>query len=387
MPPRKRTRQQVAADVELANLPPVPEGYAVLSATEERRERELEEILDQVGTDARIKVWQITDGKSSYAGDMSADGFTLDALLEAFGGGDKTLHIMQGKTRVEKLSVSLDPSIPARNPRAPKAAAGAAPGTMDMNSLIMLMAKGQMDSAQAMTTMMTGMVGAVATMMGASRPTTDPVAQAVQIANVLKQPPNGGGVAEALSLIREGMKIGEQMNGKDDDDGVMTVVSKGMDTLSVLVNGIVEERKAKASASAPRELPAGDRVVSETGAGGGGNNGTTQADTSSVSVRPWVDKVRPNIGQLLAASKFLPPSAAADTIANTLSDDEFDDLLDDIHDQENGGFGGRLKEYFPREIDAVAPEWLGEVLRILLSDYVELDEPAADDPPTSVGSN
>lgn len=388
MTTRRRRTTTPAADIELANLPPVPDGFAPLSPTEERRERELEDILSELGSDARVKVWQIIDGKASYAGDMSADGFTLDALLEAFGGGDKSLVIMQGKTRVEKVTVSLDPSIPPKNPRTPKPVPGQpAPGGLDMNNMFALMAKSQMDSAQMMTNVMGGIVAALTTVMGATR-NADPVAQAIQIATVLK-PANNGNVSEAMTMFREGMELAERYAGKDDDDGVMGVVSKGLDTLTVLINGMVEERKAKLA----RGLPAGGGDSAGQAGGGGdgsgdGGDGGARGDGTSapsvadgMSVRPWVDAVRPNIGKLLSASSFLPPSSAADAIAKTLSDDQFFDLIDDIQDQTNGGFGERLKEYFPKDIATVDPHWLGEVLQILLSEHV--DEPGAEDEPAT----
>ena len=173
-PPRRRRATKTAPpeNVELANLnlPPLPDGYGgvpLMSATEERRERELEDILNEVGSDARVKVFQIIDGKASYAGDLSAEGFTLDVLLDNYGGGEKSLTIMQGKTKVETVRVSLDPSIPAKNPRAAKVAT--APGGMpDMSSVLATMAASQMQSAQAMVSMMGGIVGAMTTAMTAT---------------------------------------------------------------------------------------------------------------------------------------------------------------------------------------------------------------------------
>jgi hypothetical protein len=67
-----------------------------------------------------------------------------------------------------------------------------------------------------------------------------------------------------------------------------------------------------------------------------------------------------------------------------LSDDEFNDLLDDIHDQQGGGFGVRLPAYFPGvPFGVVDPHWLGRILEILISEYVE--ETADDDGATTNG--
>lgn len=399
---RRRTRATTpAADIELARLPedtPVPAGYTTLSPTEERRERELEDILAEIGTDARLKVWQSIDGKSSYAGDMSADGFTLDALLDAFGGGDKTIVIMQGKTRVDKFTVSLDPSIPPKNPRTPKGVTTPANGSSpDLTSVFAMMAKNSMDQAQMMTTMMGGIVGAMTTVMQATG-RTDPIAQAIQIATVLKPGNDRNSVTEAMTMFREGMQLAERYAGKDEGDGVMDVVSKGMDTLALVVNGMVNERKTKAAQAAieaARRIPATTGDGNPPGVGGSDSGGGDAGGTSgggmvapgvpgetAMSIRPWVDAVRPHIGKLLAASSFLTPSAAADTIQHHLSDDQFDDLLNDIEDQSNGGFGSRMRDYFPADIDKANPEWIGQTLQILLDEYAATDEDS-DTPPVA----
>lgn len=394
---RARGKRGAAADIELANLPPITgapamaaDGFAVLSPTEERRERELEDILSELGSDARVKVWQLIDGKSSYAGDMSADGFTLDGLLEAFGGGDKRLVIMQGKTRVETVAVSLDPSIPPKNPRGPKAAAGSSPGGMDVINIFGALAQQQAQSSSMMMTMMTGIIGALTTVMTTTKQ-ADPIAQAIQIAQVLKPNEGGGSVSEQMAMFREGMQLAERYAGKgEEEDGVMSVVSKGMDTLGVLVNGLVAERQAKAAAVralppgySPSQLAPTIHGAGDSFDGASGGSDTPPDDAGPVmSIRPWVDAVRPHFAQLVGASKFLPPSAAADAISKMLTDEQFNDLVDDIENPEGGGFGVRLSEYFPGIGEQVKPEWIGAVLQSLL-DEADDEASAADAPPNT----
>lgn len=390
MTPRRATKRQSAAalpptvdEVELANLDALnaPPGYTSMTPTDERREREVEELVSELGSDGRIKVWSIIDGRSTYAGDMSAEGFTLDALLDAFGGGEKSLVLMQGKTKVDTFKVSLDPTIPAKNPRTPKAVAATNGAAPDMANILAAMAASQMQAAQTMTTMMTGMVSAMTAVMTATKPANDPMELALKVAELVR-PAGGGSVTEAMTMFREGMQLAERYAGKDDDDGVMSVVGKGMDTLAVLVGGIVESHKAKQVAVVPAptstDFPGAPR-------GPGDTITTAPYDPTlpiegngvapHLSVRPWVDAARPSIGALINASRFLSAASAAEAISNMLTDEQFNDLIDDIQDETNGGFGARLRAYFPDAInDSINAEWIGGIVQILLTEYVGDDE-------------
>jgi hypothetical protein len=98
----------------LADLPPVfPGGGAAAapitaSAVEERRDVELDDILNELGGDSRIRVYHVVDGRSAFAGELGAENFTLDTVLEHFGGGEKTLKIYQGRNHVTTARILLD---------------------------------------------------------------------------------------------------------------------------------------------------------------------------------------------------------------------------------------------------------------------------------------
>jgi hypothetical protein len=76
-------------------------------------------------------------------------------------------------------------------------------------------------------------------------------------------------------------------------------------------------------------------------------------------------------------ARFIPASAAAETIAKNLNDEQFFDLLDDISDTTGGGFGVRLPQYFP-VVRSVDPQWMAAVIETLLNEYVEPDVPGAE---------
>lgn len=416
-------------DVELANLPDA----AVLSVvaptvTEERRERELEEILTELGSDTSIRVYRRgTDGagKNAMCGQMSGDGFTLDALLDAYGGGDYTLQIFQGRTLKDRVMVSLDPSVPPKNPRVKPLPPGQAPTSSvgDMTALIAAMAQMSMSQQQMMANMMamqqqstTGLIGAVTAMMGARPKDADPVETAVRIAEVMKG--NGGAAPSAMdmfTIFEKGMNVASKVNG--DDDGVLPMIQTGVSTLGGMVNAIIEERKAKtqlalAQAQRSEVVPGASRIVgvpvasggdglSVVGAGKGddisvggfggesrhvagsddsatahsrgginGNGGASEAVSmthATAGDRPWVAVARPNIGVLLSAAKFMPPHAAAATLDANLTDEQYEDLINDVFDETPPGFGVRLARYFPQAA-SVDPNWLGAVLSELLAE-------------------
>jgi hypothetical protein len=92
---------------------------------------------------------------------------------------------------------------------------------------------------------------------------------------------------------------------------------------------------------------------------------------------------------LLAASRWMTPGAAAETISHNLDDEEYEDLYNDILDTAAPGFGGRLAAVFPAAQN-VSGEWLGQVVQLLLDNFDEATDelgieapaaPASDDTP------
>lgn len=402
MTPRRRRTQPPDPSVELATLPLV-ETAPPLTGIEERYDEELEDILEEVGTSARIKVWQTVDGKTSYAGEISGADFSLETLLDTFGGGDKTLAIYQGKTKRTTLKVSLDPTVPVKNPRTPKTDVVAAPSSVnsELTGMMTAMAASTLQSAGAMNQIMTGVIGAMGSLMAAARPTKDPTELALEMVKVLRagESSRETSPSDFLSAFKQGMEIGEKVGGSGpDDDGVMLAVHKGLDTLGTIVAGIVENNKNKQPPPVMIAAPAPTAVVTPSGTApvpprestdfpgqpfGPGDTITTISEPSTQegatvgAIRPWVAAARPFIGHLLTASKFMPPDAAAATIAKNLDDDQFFDLIEDISDQDGGGFGVRLATYFP-QVKTVEAEWIGQVVQVLLTEYVEPDDGTPD---------
>lgn len=387
-------RKTITTD-ELAHLPvfvsPAPTQPTMATTqtpTEERRERELDELLDIIGNDGRLTVWHIIDGKSVYAGNMTLDGFSLDALLDTFGGGDKSLVFYQGNKKVETLRVSLDPMVPAKNPKYGKALAAtptpattAQPGLADLSALIAAMGQAQINSMSIVQQMQTQsannmqtMLTAMTTMM-AARPHENPLEMVKTVVEMLKGNTNGASVQakDLLEMFERGMKLANDAGGKDEGDGVMGIVGEGVKTLGALVEGIVAEKKANAARLVAQPQAALPGPSDEVGDGVPRSEPTPTEGQNTMATPPaerpvWLPP-NTNADALWSVAQYLQPNEAATLINGRLSDAQFDALITDI---ETPGFGDRLPRYFPSLANA-DPNWIGEVIRILLSQYVEVD--------------
>lgn len=396
MATRKRT---VVDDEPLARLPAAPVGVSTPmtpppSLTDERRERELEDLLQELGSDGRIKVWHVIDGKSAYAGEMSLDGFSLDALTDAYGGGDKTLVFYQGRTKIDTLRVALDPSIPVRNPKTPRPNAAPASGGSslgDMSSLIAAMAQSSMSSMQMMQTMMmqssqmtTTMLQAVATALTATKGNDkDPMEHALKIAELMKVN-TATPASELFSVFEKGMNVAAKINGGD-EDGTLSLAREGLQ----VVAKVLENNRPQATAHGPRQAALGaghgtanagrpnnnggpgvvaagaqsEPQASDAGAGTATDAGATGGVVADV--RPWVAAARPAAALLLLSIGNVRPETAADMIADRLTEDQFGDLVDDIESGTPGEFVQRFMQYFQATLDDNTYRWMLDCVQCL----------------------
>lgn len=372
MPPRKRAS---TTDEPLARLPALPAAgvstpLGAQSPAQERRDREWEELVEEVGTEGRIKVWHVVNGKSIYAGEMSIDGFSLETLMDTYGGGDKSLVFYSGKTKHETTRVSLDPSIPIKNPRgataAPTTPAPQAGGLGDIATVLATMAQMSMQAAQSQSQMMTGMVTAVTALL-AAKPEKDPTELALKVVEAMKPASQAGGAtsaAELFTIFEKGMNMADKFKGGD-EDGTLALAREGLGVVAKIVEnqGKVQFRPRPAAPPPPPRgnLPSGHAStpgaggtggappVADAGGVGGGADAQGIAETQVVSVRPWVDAARPAAALLLLSIGNVEPATAAQVIADRLDDDAFSDLLSDIEAGTPAEFLERFREYFGLE--------------------------------------
>lgn len=370
---RKKATTRTDASEPLARLPSavagvsVPLGVQVMTPTEERRERELEEVLEGLGTDGRVRVWHIIDGRSTYAGELTLDGFSLDVLMDTYGGGDKALAFYQGRQKVESLRVSLDPSIPARNPKQktqPGQAGGSTP-VADMSNLFATMAQSQMASMQMFQGMMAlsqqtnaQMMQAVTAMLTA-KPERDPLDVATKIAELTNRKETTP-ASELFSIFEKGMNVAAKLNGGD-DDGTLSIAREGLNVLGKIVENNGRQAQATTTTTPQRYISGGQGNGSanvgpvERGSNVGGiaddpsARGVATLETTSgvaMNERPWVAAARPSLPLLTMVIGNVQPSTAAQAIADRLSEDQFSDLLDDIESGTPLEFAQRFQQYF-----------------------------------------
>lgn len=199
---------------------------------------------------------------------------------------------------------------------------------------------------------------------------------AIELAGLLNKNNNAGGTLEALERgISIATKLGASDRGSSEDaGGMLPVVGEGIRVLGGIVDSIVNERRAARGENGP---PAGEPVATVDGKPPltlVPNEPTppTTAGASS-SDRLWISVARPQLPALLAAARFIPPGAAAETIAANLSPAALEDLLADVNDQTPPGFAGRLAAVFP-QLSSINPQWFTEMLRTLLEMTAEEPE-------------
>jgi hypothetical protein len=377
---RRKTTTPPVDVTEIVRFPHIAAPAAEYGAADDKRDAELEEILEQIGSDSKIVVYHVIEGKAqpTYAGPMPVEGFSLEGVLETYGGGDKALTIYQAGKKVGTWRVSLDPSVPATSPRAKMAAritgSGVAPAN-DMNNIITTMLSMQASNADMMQKTMIGIMGAVTTMLTAQRPQGSDVDTFVKMAEILKSNNNGPAPAtsELFAVFKEGIAIASRLN-EGGDDGTLGVVREGL----AVVGKIVENnaRPALPVAPVPRSLPrTPEAPVVEA---------PSPEPVSTVADRPWIAAIRPAAPLLFSMVGAFRPATAAQAIADRLDESQFEDLLNDVEAGTDADFVGRLGATFGFDV-ASLPEtqraWLLELVKELKA-LVEPETETTEEPAT-----
>jgi hypothetical protein len=386
-----------APPVELADLPPasppsVPDesvlyvgGPAAPSAADVRAERELDELLQEIGGgDVTVRVSRRSpSGTMQVCGTMPSDSFSIESLTDAFGGGSYQLRFMRGRAEVGRTTVEIDPLVPAKNPRVQASAAPVAPGSApEMMTMMTGMVGMMMQTMQASQAATLTMISGMAEMMKANRPADNPIDTAVRIAEVMKG--GGGGpsdVTQLFSIFEKGLNLGAKVNGDGGDD-VMPLVGEGVKGVVALLEGIGAEKKARAAATAiaaPVAPPPAAAVPSSVPVAVVAP--PVASEPPMTNARPWIAAVVPFRPQIAGAMGLFSPATVAPMIMEKLTDDQLDDLLSDIEDTTAPGFVHRAFAVLCPGQTMTEPQahWLAEVAGAI----VEATEPEGEEIPAA----
>ena len=189
----------------------------------------------------------------------------------------------------------------------------------------------------------------------------DPTEVAIAIANVMKKNSDAGPdpLASLERVISIANKIGDRTS--DSSDSILPIVGKGVEALGGIVEAVLADRRAARGDAAAVGTPSNPPLALVPNV----DEAAAVPKSSSVPDRPWIAAARPQLALLLAAARFMPAGAAAETIAANLTAAQFDDLLTDIEDTTAPGFAGRLVQLIP-QVGQIRPEWFQELLRELL---------------------
>ena len=208
----------------------------------------------------------------------------------------------------------------------------------------------------------------------------DPADLAVQLATLMnKRDAGAAGPEQLVSMLEKGVNLATKLGnaGGGSSDSVMPIVGKGVEVLGDVVAAVLAERRA--AGGAPTDQPARSlHLIPAT-------TETTvprpSTPTPAVPDRPWMQAARPQLPALLSAARFMPPDAAAATIAANLSPAAFDDLVADIEDDAAPGFVGRLTQQFPG-VATIPPQWFQTMLTMLL-EATDGEDPGESAPPAA----
>lgn len=357
---RKRgsnTRDESRED-ESEELPAIPGSE---KESDERREQDIDDVLAQVGSGATVRILRINPetGSPALAGTIKAEDFTLDVLMEIYGGGRYLLKVYDGKDLVDKIPYEVDSAIPARNPRSPKGVVGSQP--QNPNDILMTIMAGQADNnrrtMELMVTMMAGVTTAITGIATASRDVqgsrTDPMEMlrtAVELTR--SQTPTKSAIHELKELLE--LRDLVQPDAPIGDDGTMAVVSKAIDTIGKIADKAPQQQRRllnpkPAVQVAPTAALAPSQELS--------------------SMRVWVQEASPHLPMLQMQMGVLAPEKAATIISTLLSDEAFGDLVTDITDGMSTGAEVTEHTMMPfaqrtAELLQISPEHVGWLARV-----------------------
>ena len=327
-------RDDVTDDVE---LPPMPAG----ETPEGRSERDIDDVLAQVGAGAEVRILRVNPdtGNPAIAGKVKAEDFSLDLLMEHYGGGSYILKVFDGKELVGKVPYEVDASIPARNPRAPKGVSGQ-PVQQSPQDLLMAIVAGQADSSrksmELMTTMMAGFAQAMTGIVTATRavapaPAQNPLELLKAAADIIRPTTPA---RSALGDLKDMIEVVDVLRGENagSGDAELALVGKAIDT----VGKIVERQPMPSRTQAPpapalafTNPPAGPLPVGDT---------IQLSPSTGTPMRLWMKEVEPHLPMLRAVIGHVAPQTAASMIDDVLNKGSdvlspaFGDLVQDITD-------------------------------------------------------
>ncbi len=390
MPRRPKSPPPLDTAAETVRFPQLGGSAPVqTSAVEDRQDMELDEIIEQIGSDSKIVVYHVIDGKGqpTYAGPMPVENFTLENVLEVYGGGDKSLVVFQSGKKVGTWRVSLDPSVPPTSPRAKlaeraRSGVAAGGGSSELLDRMMLM---QAQNADMMQKTMIGIMGAVTTMLTAQRPQSSDLDTVVKVAEVMRGNQQSAPATELMTMFKEGIALAARLGG-DGDDGTMGVIGKGLEVVGKIVENA--QRPGLPAAPVPRSLPA-PRVADsrETNPGSAArmpDEPQPLPEQTAVSDRPWIASIRPYAPLLFGMVGVFGPATAAQAIADRLDENAFEDLINDIESGAPSEFVQRLGASFGFD-PATLPENQRVWLIALVDEIQKLVEPGDIEPANAEG--
>lgn len=383
---RTRTRGTVQDDAhdDDDDIPDIPGSGGGASVVSDQVEDDIDGVLADIGEGAvvRLKRMNPETGNLQHVGVMQAADFSLESMMDMFGGGVYYAQVRNGRDVIaDKVRIELDTSVPPKNPKA-RVIAGAGGDLMQTMMLQRMDSerKGSEMMMGAITTMISGMGLVMKQAMDMRPQTVDPLAQMEKMVTILRgtsNPQERPGLADLRDLIA----ISKELGGGGDNDGTGPMIMKAIETVGEIV-----KKSPDRSGERPRALPAQTPVV--TGAP------VVRAESGTVVLgdRPWITATRPHMVTMRPMLSFLSPDTASEMIHDILKGKpEWGDLIADVTEglpEETElsamhflAFGERTAKTFALPDETKA--WLAEVA-LQLVEITNDDAIGGDDEPIDI---
>jgi hypothetical protein len=321
---------------------PAPSAYspAVGEIPADLDELDPQAVIAELGAEASLVTLYRQDpsapSRFAYLDSFPADGFSLDAVRNTYGGGNYRLHIRdQGRRVKRQFGFTIDARFKGAAPQpaelpAPLVPAGAAPRAIDPQ--VAELREGMKALQEVVRTLAAAQ----------TRPQADPMELAVKIAagfqaaqtaafqqlQTMQEGNRGGGKGATFSdmreLLLEGIRLGEEKAGAAGpgagDPMLETVNRLGPPLLNLLDRGLRQEAaRGNGHAhpvGAPPPAPAAPPLAA-----------AAAAEPAAVSPPNWQSKVRQQLPALLFMARAdVDPEPLAATVAQAMPAEDADQL-------------------------------------------------------------
>lgn len=249
MAPKTPPKRQMKLSDKVASAQPlVDEDY---STAEMETYATIARVQEQLGSEEGRVILRRRDEKGRMAalGTFPAADFTIDQVIQDFGGGRYDATFWKGSENLGTVTITVDEAIPRRIPKAleekeetPVPVPGA-PVPYGMNPELVALREVMSRQADLVNQL-------IVQMATREQPERTSMEDLIRVVTLMK---GEGGADKVLDFVKQGIEIGKAAQSSGGDAGYWPVVEKFADPVAKVLNQALDREKG---AAVPRALPA-----------------------------------------------------------------------------------------------------------------------------------